>query len=1036
MADTEVPVAQPGPSDQTAPITADQNAINLAILAGIQKLNENMAQLYGPEDNFVEESEPEIDENPLNVDVDADINNIANVSDSADAERQECSADNAILNYGTQLDINTVAQGPKINDDVADVANKLQLQRISSDQCKAKIKLHATPENVQVRVPKCEPTIWDQLPPHSRTNDAKFQSTQAMLLASLNCQLKVADSLLSTKASKEILTTCLDGITLGLTANFEINQRRREAIRPQFRTEFAKALCSSNNPADEFLFGGDTSKKVKEVAEINKNRVCQSRGSARGRGYRFSPYPTTAYRPGMRGRGRGFRGRGTQWGSSSFSGYQQRQPFRNVPQSGKKFSQKSTQWYVSPCNKLKQLITNQQPFVAGNTKNYVSEWHKVTSDPSILDYIAHCHIEFIDDPSKYSTCGQTNFNSQQDQLIEIEVKKLARLGAVGVSESEIGECISPIFVTPKTDGSFRLIFNFKHCNQAVLFRHFKMDTLYTVLNLVTPGVYMASLDLKHAYYTIPIAQEHRKFLKFVWKGQLYEFRTLPMGLTSSPRIFTKLVKPVLATLRQQGHVISGYIDDFFLQGDDMSECIENLNQTIELFLKLGFHIHPEKCVLIPIQEITFLGFVIDSVSMTVTLSPQKKEKLKSLCLQALSGQVFTIRFIAHIIGKIVSSLPGVQFGKLHYRNLERVKIKTLAHHHGNYEGIMSLSEPAREDLYWWANNVMAAHHNIRSPPITYTFQTDASDTGWGIHCTTHTSLQSQGLWSQEQASLHIYVRELYVVYICLTIFCKAMVKAHVRFELDNFTAVTYINHMGGSKSIPCDTVAKKIWQWCVSRDLWLTALHIPGSTNVIADSLSRKYPSDHEWKLNPLIFQKMCQLFPPFSIDLFASKLNFQLPRYASWKPDPQATIIDAFSISWGKEYFYSFPPFSLIHKCLDKIQTDQAKGVLVVPMWPTQTWYTKILQMLAHQPRLLLWKPDMKLLLHPQNKVHSMEGTLKLMACPISGNVTESRAFQSTLSKYSSTHGDLLHRNNMVSISRNGSYSVIKERLIHILPI
>ena len=56
-------------------------------------------------------------------------------------------------------------------------------------------------------------------------------------------------------------------------------------------------------------------------------------------------------------------------------------------------------------------------------------------------------------------------------------------------------------------------FNSKSCNEAVLFRHFKMDTLSTVINLIRPGVYMASFDLKHAYYTIPIAAEHRKYLE-------------------------------------------------------------------------------------------------------------------------------------------------------------------------------------------------------------------------------------------------------------------------------------------------------------------------------------------------------------------------------------------------------------------------------------------------------------------------------------------------------------------------------------------
>ena len=81
-----------------------------------------------------------------------------------------------------------------------------------------------------------------------------------------------------------------------------------------------------------------------------------------------------------------------------------------------------------------------------------------------------------------------------------------------------------------------------------------------------------------------------------------------------------------------------------------------------------------------------------------------------------------------------------------------------------------------------------------------------------------------------------------------------------------------------------------------------------------------------------MIFQKLRAVFPALSIDLFASVLNAQLPRYVSWNPDPHATFVDAFSIPWTGEYFYAFPPFTLIHKCLKKIEAEQAEGVLVVP--------------------------------------------------------------------------------------------------------
>jgi hypothetical protein len=79
-----------------------------------------------------------------------------------------------------------------------------------------------------------------------------------------------------------------------MTANYELNLRRREAIKLQFRSEFAKALCSSDNPAEEFLFGGDTSKRVKEVAEVNKNKVHMKPRPKNMRG-RGSPYSSCSW---------------------------------------------------------------------------------------------------------------------------------------------------------------------------------------------------------------------------------------------------------------------------------------------------------------------------------------------------------------------------------------------------------------------------------------------------------------------------------------------------------------------------------------------------------------------------------------------------------------------------------------------------------------------------------------------------------------------------------------------------------------------
>ncbi len=134
-----------------------------------------------------------------------------------------------------------------------------------------------------------------------------------------------------------------------------------------------------------------------------------------------------------------------------------------------------------------------------------------------------------------------------------------------------------------------------------------------------------------------------------------------------------------------------------------------------------------------------------------------------------------------------------------------------------------------------------------------------------------------------------------------------MSEVHICFHLDNSTAVSYVNQMGGMKSLACDTVAWKIWDWCIVRNIWVSAVRIAGSKNAIADKSSRK-SSDHEWQLNKTVFQSLVSLFPNMTIDLFASYLNRQLPRYVAWHPDPQASFVDAFSISWSNEIFYAFP--------------------------------------------------------------------------------------------------------------------------------
>ena len=223
--------------------------------------------------------------------------------------------------------------------------------------------------------------------------------------------------------------------------------------------------------------------------------------------------------------------------------------------------------------------------------------------------------------------------------------------------------------------------------------------------------------------------------------------------------------------------------------------------------------------------------------------------------------------------------------------------------------------------------------------------------GWGA---VSGSLSASGRWSQSESEHHINYLELLASFHALQCFVSNLRSIHVRLAVDNSTAVAYINNMGGVRSPLLDSLSRSIWKWCKLRDIFISAQHIPGKVNIQADTLSREISSNLEWSLNGEVFQDIIsQTFIP-EIDLFASRLNAKAAKFVSWHPQSGAVAIDAFSLSWANMNCYAFPPFSLLPRVLAKIRHDKAVVLLIAPVWPTQSWYPLLLQLLTVQPILL----------------------------------------------------------------------------------
>ena len=485
------------------------------------------------------------------------------------------------------------------------------------------------------------------------------------------------------------------------------------------------------------------------------------------------------------------------------------------------------------------------------------------------------------------------------------------MGVIEIAYHGQDEFVSNIFTRDKKDGSKRMILNLVKLNQFIRYQHFKMDTIDTVIDLMRANCFMASVDLSNAYFSIPVSKADRRFLRFLWHEQLYQFAVLPNGLSCAPRMFTKVLKPIYGHLREQGHMAAGYIDDSFIMADTYVGCRNSIMYTENLFTSLGFFVNYAKSVLVPTHELEHLGFLLNSTNMTVSLTLPKKLNLIDKCRLMLEDYTHTIRSLAELIGLMVSSFTGVEFGRLHYRQLELDKVNALKFAAGNFDAAVILSQPAKLEIQWWIDHTMIEIRRIDHGPFAFSLTTDASELGWGAIFETlgeeGVQLSTGGQWNLEEKREHINVLQLKAALLGIRTFCTECDSTHVKVHMDNTTAIAYINHMGESHSPRCNEIAQEFWEFCRLHNLWVRAAHLPGHLNVLADERSRIFDNKTEWKLNPHVFELIARNFGSPNIDLFASRLNYQVKPYVAWMPDPEASFTDAFTLNWATTQILRF---------------------------------------------------------------------------------------------------------------------------------
>ena len=623
---------------------------------------------------------------------------------------------------------------------------------------------------------------------------------------------------------------------------------------------------------------------------------------------------------------------------------------------------------------------------AGRLKYFYDNWKSITNDKFVLRCISGYKIPFKVNLKEIKNSKSVHFSDSNNfQEIQNCVNKLLQKGAIIKCCDSDGQFLSSYFLVKKPDGSNRFILNLKNLNKFVVNEHFKIEDLRMAIQLIFPDNFLGSIDLEDAYYLIPIHESCRKFLRFRFNNVLYEFVCLPFGLSCAPFVFTKTMKVIVRYLRSLGYSSIIYLDDILCIEDSFEKCKDNINVTVQLLEYLGFLINNKKSCLTPSKQCQFLGVIIDTERYAIVLPDEKKIRIYKIIDQFLKLNTCTIREFARLIGTLVSICPAMEYAWLYTKILEKEKIFQLVLNNKNYDKTMVISQSVRGELVWFKTNIMNSIHFIKDGYFEKTIYTDASKTGWGAY---DGSRKIYGFWSLDEKKRHINYLELLTVEIALKNLASHLQNAKILLRIDNTTALSYVNKMGGVRFDLYSKLARKIWQWAESRNIILIASYIPSKQNVIADQLSRIKNTDTEWELNNSYFCRIIRNFGEPQIDLFASALNAKCKRYVSWTPDENASFIDAFTIQWSEYYFYAFPPFSLILNTLAKIKREKAYGIIVLPYWKNQPWFPLFEKLAVGAP--LFFDANKELLISPcRLQTHPRANHLSLIASRVSGKLS-----------------------------------------------
>lgn len=425
--------------------------------------------------------------------------------------------------------------------------------------------------------------------------------------------------------------------------------------------------------------------------------------------------------------------------------------------------------------------------------------------------------------------------------------------------------ISALGAIPKSKGKIRLIHDLSRpnlgVNQFVEYSSCSYASVDYATSLMQQNCWLCKIDLKAAYRSIPIHPRNYQFTGLSWTFDHEKCRTymvdtkLPFGSKKACLIFSTISDAVARILRRKGVSVVNYLDDLLLISNSKDQSWLDLDTSVNLLTRLGFSINWDK-VVPPSQKLTFLGVELDSIKRTLALPPSKLSEFISLIDEWTLKKRCSKKELLSLLGKLNWASRVVRGGRTFLRRLIDLSKKLKQNNHRTW-----ICREAHLDIMWWAQGISVFHGKTRfvqdyvEPEAE--FITDACLVGGGGHFDNQWFYTNFSVDHPESKNEHINCLELLTVLVGARRWGHLWTNKHIRVRSDNEATVKSINK-GTSHSALFMKYLRELFWLSEKYRFRLTALHIRGEVNFLADRISRLH--------NPRVAESLLRILSPVNL--------------------------------------------------------------------------------------------------------------------------------------------------------------------------